>query len=308
MTTATGAELNQYVIAMDIGGTHATAAAVALPAGAIVPPAERAGVDARGSAETILDAWAALAERLRARHGAAGLVGIGLAMPAPFDYAAGISYVRGQKKFDALYGVDVRAGLAQRLGLAPGALRFANDADCFLLGEAWRGAGAGAEVVMGVTLGTGLGAGFVRHGQVQRSGPGVPPDAELFCLPYRDGVAEDYISQRGILAEYARLSGGTAPTNTREVAERAAAGDVAARGAFARMGRDLAAVTAPWLDAFAPQVLVLGGNIARAGEWFMDDLRAGLGEARLERVRLKPAELYEDAALYGAAWLHQPAG
>jgi glucokinase len=171
-----------------------------------------------------------------------------------------------------------------------------NDADLFALGEWWAGAARGRARVIGLTLGTGLGSGFIAHGRIITSGPEVPTAGEIWNLAYLDGVAEDYVSGRAITTTYARASGLALSAN--EIARRAEDGDPAAHDAFAALGLHLARILEPHLVRFRPACIVVGGNIARAWPAFGPQLRVALSP-----VECQPSTRFEDATLLGAAAL-----
>src|SRR5205823_14123488 len=127
------------------------------------------------------------------------------------------------------------------------------------LGEWWAGAAQGQERVIGLTLGTGLGSGFIARGQIITTGPEVPDGGEIWNLAYLDGVAEDYVSGQAVTATYARASGRTLPPSA--IARRAAQGEPAAREAFAVLASHLARILEPHLVRFRPTCIVIGGNI-----------------------------------------------
>ena len=124
---------------------------------------------------------------------------IGIAMPGPFDYENGISYIKDQNKYEALYGLNIKEQLAKKLEISISDISILNDAACFLQGEVFGGAGQGFKRVMGLTLGTGFGS--------ARSVDGKTDDADLWCSPYREGIAEDYLSTRWFLKQYKEISG-----------------------------------------------------------------------------------------------------
>ena len=127
--------------------------------------------------------------------GSGPITGVGIGMPGPFDYERGISLIRGQDKFDSLYGMDVGAQIRRRLELpAEVPVRFINDAVAFALGECLYGAGRGFDRVLAITLGTGFGCALV-----ERSGA-VAWEVEAYAMPYRDRRVDDYLSRRGILS------------------------------------------------------------------------------------------------------------
>jgi glucokinase len=201
-------------------------------------------------------------------------------------------------KLEGLRGVDLRSELRATLGATDrGQVRFLNDAEAFLLGEWHAGAARGRARAVGVTLGTGLGAAFIADGRIMRTGSGVPPGGALYELAFRGAPVEDTISRRGLLALY-----GASPedeVDVEQVAARAGAGDAAAGAAFRELGQALGALLTPWLRAFEPSCLVVGGSIARSWKLLEAGLRGALeGEWR---GTVSVAEHLDDAPLLGAA-------
>jgi glucokinase len=280
--------------ALDIGGTHVAGARVSL-ASASVDSASRCRVSfPPGAARADL-----LASIVQAAVTAAdgGIAGLGVAVPGPFDYEHGISAIR--HKLEPLYGVDLRRELAASLDLPDaGRVRFINDADAFLLGEWWAGAARGHRRAVGVTLGTGLGSAFLQDGRIVDAGPDVPPEGALHLVPFRGGPVEDVISRRGLLARY----GGErdALLDVEHVAERARRGESRAGMAFREFASALSEHLTPWVAAFSPTCLVVGGAIARAWDLLnpvLEDELAGVGQLEL----VTQASNLEDAPLLGAA-------
>jgi glucokinase len=283
------------IAALDIGGTHVAGARVDL-ASASVDPASRCWIplSPRGARTELLGSIMHAA----AKAADGGVAGLGVAVPGPFDYEHGISTIR--HKLESLYGVDLRQELASALHLADaGSVRFVNDADAFLLGEWWAGAARGHRRAVGVTLGTGLGSAFLEDGRIVETGPDVPPEGALHLVPFRGGPVEDVVSRRGLLARY---GGGRreATLDVEHVAERARRGEARAGTAFREVASALSELLTPWIVAFAPTCLLVGGSIARAwdllGPVLEDEL---VGIARLEVVTR--ASNLEDAPLLGAA-------
>src|SRR6185503_8416647 len=225
----------------------------------------------------------------------------GVATPGPFDYARGVSQIRGLGKLDGLYGVDLRGRLARDLGLAaPERVLFLNDAHAFVLGEWWAGAAKGHARAMGVTLGTGLGSGFLAGGRLVVSGPEIPPDARLDLVRFRGGPVEGVISSRGIVAAFGET------IDVAEIARRAREGDAAALAVFREFGSAFGEFVGPWIVRFEPTCLVLGGSITRAWDLFSGGFRDACPEAaRLDRCG--PADRLDEAPLLGAA-LHAVRG
>ena len=276
------------VLAFDVGGSHIAAARVA---GDALADRAEITVDPDGGAEDILARW-----RQVGVQAAAGqpLAGIAVAFPRPFDYAHGIC--RTRHKFAALYGRDLRQWLAAAFGLPPAAVRFRNDADAFLVGALHGEGMAAAPRAMGITLGTGLGSAFWAGGGIVETGPGVPPEGEIYCLPWRDGTLEDALSTRAIVRAYA-AAGGEAAT-VQAIAARAIGGEPRALATWRGFGAELGAGLGPIIAAFRPAVILLGGNISRAAALFLPAAEAALAGAG---VRLRPVAALDAAALLGGA-------
>jgi glucokinase len=281
--------------ALDIGGTHVTAGLVDLTAGSVERGSRlRASLPAGGTRSELLETISRTASSI-ARPGVSRL---GVAVPGPFDYSTGVSKIA--HKLQGLHGVDLRAELSGTLALTdPGAVRFLNDAEAFLLGEWWAGAARGHARAVGITLGTGLGSAFLAGGRIVHTGPGVPPGGALYVLQFRGAPVEHAISSRGLLRRYDASPGDR--IDVAEVAARARANEPAARLAFEDLGRTLGAFLSPWLRAFEPDCLVVGGAIARSWDLLEDGLRAELQATGGLRT-VTAAEQLDDAPLLGAAW------
>jgi len=283
--------MTEYVLAFDIGGTYIKAAALTrrgelLPGTMAIYPAE-----SNGSREEILERLATLACQQSARLPPnAILAGIGYAFPGPFDYEEGISYMQGQCKYDRIYGVSLRPELLvrlQRLGAKLATdfrIGFANDAALFALGEALGGQAAGCRRVVCVTIGTGIGSAFLEDGQLVPSRADVPPDGWLYRLPLRDGIVEDYISARGLQRLAAEQGIVDPPGGAAQVAELARAGSAAAAVAYSRFGELLGEALQRHAADFAPEVIVLGGQLSRSSDLFADALREALPAGTAVRV------------------------
>jgi glucokinase len=275
------------VVALDLGGTHVSAAVVDVGS---------ATVDATSRVRTELVAGAGrkvLLDRIRTAASTARTRGVDaacVAAPGPFDYARGICLL--EHKLEPLYGVDLRTELAAELSLPPESVRFVNDAEAFLLGEWWAGAARGHDRALGITIGTGLGSAFLEHGLIVRSDSRVPPDGALYRVPFRDAPVEARISRGAVLARY-----GAKAVDVAEIAQRAQGGEGRAREAFDSVSDDLADFLRPWLESFEPSCLVVGGSIARSWQLLQD----GLDSLREEVAVLTAAEHIDDAPLLGAA-------
>ena len=275
------------VVALDVGGTHVSAATVDVGSAAVVPTSQvRTELVSGSGREELLD-------RIGDTASAAvcgGVDAAGVAAPGPFDYARGICLL--EHKLESLYGIDLRGELAVALSLAPEKVRFLNDAEAFLLGEWWAGAARGHDRALGITIGTGLGSAFLEHGRIVRTGSRLPPEGALYRLLFHGAPVEERISRGAVLARY-----GDEGVDVAEIAVRAREGERRAHEAFDVLSTDLADFLRPWLRAFGPTCLVVGGSIARS--W--DLLQGGLDSLGTDVAVVTPAEHIDDAPLLGAA-------
>lgn len=271
--------MNSGVPVLEIGGSHVTAAMVStkkvstkavsaelvsaesvsaeLEQAELVKGVHRAGLDSKASSESIVGQLCDAAKQLPLAKGLA------VALPGPFDFAAGVAWYK-LDKFAALYGQDLGRSLRERLGLDR--IVFMNDAEAFTVGEWFAGELRGLDRCVGITIGTGIGSAFLDDGRAIRAGDSVPPGGELYRTSFDGRPIEDWISARAILSRYAGKLGAPLPpgTGVKEIAEAARAGDAVAKSALAEAFQVLADALAPWLDRFGATRVVLGGSIAGA--------------------------------------------
>jgi glucokinase len=307
-------------IALDVGGTSVRAGAVG-PDGELVAGSRRASpIDSGGTRDSIVEGFAEALAGALARSRSAGLrvVGIAVAICGPFDYRRGISLIRGVGKYDALYGVDLRAALRESLGLAEGLpLLFDVDAWSFARGEAWLGVARGYRRAIAFTLGTGVGSAFLDEGRVVASGPGVPPLGWITGQRYREGILDNYVSREYIIERYRSATAGAggdsaqdsgppqagAALDVESIARRASGGDERGRQVFDevadRLGRF---IRDRHVIPFEAECLVFGGRIARSLDLFRPGLERSLAGIPSLQGLLASADP-EASALRGAAKL-----
>jgi glucokinase len=230
------------------------------------------------------------------------ITGVAVCIPGPFDYATGICWIKEQSKYECFYGLNIRDLIQERLNLPVDfQILFENDAVCFGKGEVYKDKNNLSKKVMAITLGTGLGACFIDKGVSVISGNRVPTDGEIYNLPYKKGIAEDYVSVRGLLSRYYHLSG-TNSNNGLELFNLAVAGDAMALKVFEEMGEDLAEIVTPWLKNFSAERFIIGGKIANASNFFLPFFEKKIKEAGSEVIVSVSAD-NEVAALLGATSL-----
>ena len=196
-------------------------------------------------------------------------------------------------------------------------VRIANDANCFALSEATDGAAAGEDVVFGVIVGTGTGAGVVVRGHVL-GGPNAiagewghnplpwPQHSERpgpACYCGKHGCIETWLSGPGMSKDFLELSGQA--LEARQIVELAGEGEQNAELCLQqyedRMARSLAHV----INILDPDVIVLGGGMGNIGRLY-DNVPKLWGQYVFSDqvdTKLVPPKYGDSSGVRGAAWL-----
>jgi len=291
-------------IGIDLGGTKIEGIALAND-GAI---ATRARVATPRSYEASVNAIADLVARIESTVGSVCPVGIGIPgaiTPAGVVKNANSTWLNGRP-----LGTDLEARLARPV-------RLMNDANCFAISEAADGAAAGADVVFGVILGTGVGGGIVVGGTCLE-GPNriagewghnpLPwmsadelPGRECYCG--KRGCIETFLSGPSFERDFAELSGGVATSAA--IAVAAADGDALAEQVLARYRDRLARALASLINVLDPNVIVLGGgmsNLPRLAE-LVDAILPRYVFSDSVATRVVKNRHGDSSGVRGAAWL-----
>ena len=294
--------MKNIAIGSDIGGSHISCAAVDLETGHVLSHSlSGRSVNNQASADEIISVWSdALAVSI-SKVPAEQVKGIGFAMPGPFDYVKGISYIKGVAKYESLYGLNITDAIAAKLNVGDDFLfRYMNDVSAFAVGEAWGGSAIEYKKSLAITFGTGFGSAFIEDGIPVVDGPLVPRIGCFYHLPYRDGIADDYFSTRGLLGRYKKATGKELH-GVKELAALAPA-DKVVSDLFTDFGTNAALFLAPWLKKFDAEIMVLGGNISNAYDLFGKVLKETLENEKCN-CKVVLSVLKEDAALIGSAYL-----
>lgn len=291
----------KYALALDAGGSFFKACIVS-DKGIILPDsAYKVSIDSNGSAESILDAYRQVVARTLKFMTEKGLVlyGMGISTPGPFDYKGHTSLMT--HKFKEIYGIDLRNEIAKRCGL-PGSfpISFIHDGHAFLQGEHFTGAAKGYETAAGVTLGTGLGFGLWKDGHILDNGAGAPY-ISIYNMPWKNGILEDLVSKRGILAYYREISHDSSNLDVIDLERMARAeGNAFALRTFREIGSVLGQALKPITEEMCIQCIVCGGQISNAFPLFEKQLRTALtGADCLQKIAA--AQHIDTSALIGAA-------
>ncbi len=303
--SAGGTDRSGGIVGIDIGGTKALGVLLD-PTGRVL--AEHRVPTPRGS-DALVGAVEQVLHGLGAPHPDA--VGVGV---AGLVTRAGV--LRMGPNLPGTLEWDVAGDLRRRFG-ATVHLAVLNDATAATLAEWRRGAAAGAEDVAVITLGTGIGAGFVAGGRLLlgcNGFAGEPGHTVVVaggepCVCGQRGCWERYASGSA-LARFGVEAGLAAPAGRslrgEDVVAAAAAGDRRARGALGELARWLALGVVNVVNLLDPAVVVLGGGLVGAAEWFLPAVDAELpgllyGAAHRPLPALRAALLGERAGAIGAA-------
>lgn len=292
---------DELAIGFDVGGTHAKAVVVDAN-GRIVARESAPTVDVGQATQS--DVIARLGERIRRLQAQIGKPIRHLAFAVPglaSEDERSIAWLPASKL--PLEGVN----FAEALGW-PGIVPVLNDAHAALLGEVWQGSAAGKRNVVLLTLGTGVGGAILSDGRLLRGSMGRA--GHLGHIGIGDRSPPSICNMPGSLEEavgtksLSRRSGGRFSA-TADLLEAVQAGDESASAAWDQSVRALAYAIASFINMLDPEVIVISGGIANAGDLLLRPLREHIDaiewKPRGASVPIVRATLGEWAGAIGAA-------
>lgn len=310
-------EPKQYYIGIDVGGTSVKEGLfdedgnLLAKASVPTPPI----VDAAG--------FAAVTEAIdqvvaKAKIPRAFVAGIGLAVPCPIP-ASGDAKVKANI---AINLPELRIAIQEHCPDA--VVKYENDANAAAMGEAWLGSAKGVQNVVMVTIGTGVGGGVIVNGDVVSGVVGAGGEIGHMCLnPAEErtcgcgghGHLEQYSSATGVVRCMKKLldENPDAPCTLRgtdfaakDVFDAARAGDALAAREVDEMTDILGMALASIASTTDPEMFMVGGGVARAGDVLFNPLREHFKTYAFSSCRETPivaATLGNDAGIYGAVRL-----
>ncbi|CAI8309369.1 MAG: N-acetylglucosamine repressor [Cyanobium sp. ARS6] len=183
----------------------------------------------------------------------------------------------------------------------------ANDGNCALVGEAWKGAAVGCSDVVLLTLGTGVGGGVMLGGKLFTGHNGAAAEPGLITL-FPEGP-DCNSGNRGSLEQYASITGlgRLSDAEPSSLAMAASRGDEQAKAQWERYGQLLGTGISSLVYMFTPQLVLLGGGLAGASEHFLPAVRREVNTrvqaVSREGLQIKPCALGNGAGRLGAARL-----
>lgn len=233
---------------------------------------------------------------------------VGIGMPGSLSPKTGL--VRNSNT-QCLNGQAIKQDLESAMARE---VRFANDANCFALSEATDGAGAGAQSVFGVIIGTGCGGGLVFDGKLQNGANGIggewghnplaAPTADELpgppCYCGRQGCNEVWISGSGFARDHEAIAG------EKLTAEQIIASDsAAAKASFERLCDRIARALGAVINVVDPDVIVLGGGMSNVDALYthIPEIWDGYIFSDVIETRLVKNKHGDSSGVRGAAWL-----
>ena len=306
-----------YCFGIDVGGTTVKCGLFKTD-GVLVEKWEIPTRTENNGSEIVPDVAKTIEEKLAEKNISKEEVdGIGIGVPGPVnaegDVIAAVNLFWGYKKLSK--ELNELTGLTVKVG---------NDANVAALGEAWKGAAAGAKNVILVTLGTGVGGGIIVDGKIVAGHHGaggeighanVMHDETETCNCGNKGCLEQYTSATGIvrLAKQ-ELASSEAPSVLREEKELSAkavldgykSGDALSVRVMDKVGEILGGALAMFTAVVDPETIVIGGGVSKAGEVLIPYIEKPYKERAFfadKNVRFVLAQLGNDAGICGSAKL-----
>lgn len=276
------------VIGVDLGGTKVGIGRV--EKGRIVQHVS-AAVSASGSVEEVIEEVVGAIARVFNP----GVAGIGVGVPSVVDVERGIVY--DVQNIPSWKEVPIKDILERRFDRP---VYVNNDANCFAVGEKHFGHGRRFRHLVGLIVGTGLGAGIVLNNRLY-SGPNCGA-GEFGMIPYKDSILEHYCSGQYFVREHG-IKG-------ENLFARASRGEPEALGIFGRFGGFLGDALMIVMLAVDPEAIILGGSVSRSFSLFEKAMRERMKSfpyrKMLERIVIETSDQPEIAIL-GAAALYYDA-
>ena len=294
-----------FAIGVDLGHRHVSVAIADLSSTVIAE--RRVEMDVDRNAEAALDAAAELAGELLDAAGVERdrVVAAGMGLPGPIDRENGS--VVSSVILPGWVGLRAADELGGRLGLH---VEVDNDANLGALAEATYGAGRGYADVVYVKVASGIGAGLIVGGRLHRGASGIAgelghvqvvPNGAV-CRCGNRGCLETVAAAPALLESLRHSHGGD--VTVRRVLALAEEGDLGCRRVLTDAGRAIGRVVADLCNHLNPGIVVVGGDLAMAGDSLVTGVRESVERhalpAAAEAVRVEAATLGDRAEVLGA--------
>lgn len=276
---------NEKVIGVDLGATNIRAATVNINT---ISGIQSKRINSSGTQEQVLKDVFEVLDTLAYTS----VTAIGIGVPGVVDVEQGIVY--DVQYIPSWKEVPLKKLLEERYNLP---VFVNNDANCFALGEHYFGKGKDVDSMIGLAIGTGVGAGIIINKKLY-AGPNCGA-GEFGMVDYLDKVYEYYCS--GSFFQNVYQSDGE------EVFQRAKKGDVQALKLYEEMGMHLGNAIKMIMYTYDPSLIVLGGSVRMAYDFFQKTMwqriRTFAFTKSAERLKIEISEL-QNSGILGAAALY----
>jgi glucokinase len=309
----------RYIVGIDVGGTNIVAGTVAEDGSAVLGVVSEPTFSEQGP-DAVVARIVKLARASVAQAGVKEVAGVGIGSPGPLDTKSGIVLLTPNLGW---VNMPLRDRVSSALGW-PAALD--NDANCAIYGEWWRGAARGADHVVGLTIGTGIGGGIILHGAIYHGASDIAGEIGHMtidstgrrCKCGNYGCLEAYASGPAIAARAVEgiqtgaetalpqyVGGDLSKITAQVVYEAANDGDLFALEVVRDTAKFLGAGVANIINIFNPQVVVICGGVTLAGDTLFLPLRSEVKrrafKPAVDVCRILPGALPGTAGVVGAA-------
>jgi glucokinase len=290
---------NTAIIGVDVGGTKIQSGVV-MPDGQILCEPVTIPTGGNDDKEKIIGRIICSINTVIKNSGltTAGILGIGMGVTGPLDIETGV--ILECPQLPTMHYFPLRERISKEFQLP---VFMNNDANALLLGESIWGAGKGHRIILGFTLGTGLGGAIIVNKKLFTGANGMA--AEVWLSPYKGGTIEDIISGNGISTAYHLLSNQW--KTAKEISLLASRGVSDAIETWNIFGSALGIALAWGINLIDPDIVILGGSIANSIDLFYDSmdsfLRKNICPVPAGKTRVVKAALGDNAGFMGAAAL-----
>lgn len=315
----------RLIVGVDIGGTNVVVGTIAEDGSAIYGLKKERTLNSDG-ADAVVTQVAQMVDHslsdTRSELGATtvDVAGVGIGAPGPLSTKTGVVHLTpnlGWRNFPLRDRVSEAVGLPATLD---------NDANCAIFGEWWQGAAKGADTVVGLTIGTGIGGGIVLGGKIHHGASDIAGEIGHMsidstgrrCKCGNYGCIEAYASgtaiadravegiEAGAESRLGEFVGGDLSAITAQVVYDAAKnGDDYAQEVIKDTARFLGTCVANLVNVFNPDIVVVCGGVTAAGNRLFSPLREEVKRRAfrpaVESCRILPGELPGTAGVFGAA-------
>ncbi|MDH3291738.1 MAG: ROK family protein [Gemmatimonadota bacterium] len=315
----------RHIVGVDVGGTNVVVGTVTEDGHRALGLTKERTVVADGPDAVVAQIAQMVSQSMATARSSLGtspldVAGVGIGSPGPLDTRTGVVLLTpnlGWRDFPLRDRVRDAVGLPATLD---------NDANCAIFGEWWRGAARDANVVVGLTIGTGIGGGIVFDGKIFHGASDIAGEighmtidstgrrcrcGNYGCLEaYASGTAIAERAVEGVTAGASTtldryVNGELGAVTAQVVYDAARDGDEYALEVIHDTARFLGTGVANLINIFNPEIVVICGGVTAAGDRLFTPLRAEVARRAfrpaVERCRIVPGALAGTAGVYGAA-------